>query len=120
MKNRIIVPKKKKIIAIRDFVIIRPDRELKTSTGMIVIPDSAQDEKNPLSGVVISVGCGLVEGGQIIPLKVKVGDHVAMPPHSGTLFKDHPVFEDAFVIRENQIFGYGNDPEQVAKRRKDG
>lgn len=109
MKRRIVkvtLPRKLTLRAIRDFVIIRPDQEL-VYKGLITIPLNAADEKNPPSGVVLSVGCGLVEGGQIIPLKVKVGDHVTFPPHSGTLLKDHPIFKDCFVIRENQIFGVG-------------
>lgn len=73
--------------------------------SLIVIPDVAGDENNPLGGTVLSVGCGLVEGGQIIPLKVKVGDHVTFPRNAGTLFKNHPVVEDCFILRENQIFG---------------
>lgn len=112
-------PRKKKIIAIRDFVVIKPDQELKVGAGMIVIPDTAQDEMNPTSGVVISVGCGLVEGGQIVPLKVKVGDHVAVPRNSGTLIKNDPNFEDCFIVRENQIFGYGDDLQQIALRKQD-
>ena len=100
--------KKKRIRAIRDFVIIQPDMELMTRGGL-VIPANAQDEDNPPSGTVLSVGCGLVEGGQIIPLKVKPGDHVSFPKHAGTLIKNHPVIEDCFVIRENQIFGVSED-----------
>lgn len=102
------VPAKKRIRAIRDFLVIHPQEPLKT-VGMIVVPDSSKDEKNPPCGIVVSVGCGLVEGGQIVPLKVKVGQRVYFPRNAGTLIKDDPVIEDCFVIRENMIFGYADD-----------
>lgn len=102
-------PKKKRLQAVRDFIIIRPDAPLKVGVGMIVIPDSALDEKNPLSGTVISVGCGLVEGGVVVPLVVKVGDYVTIPRNAGTLIKDHPVIEDCFIVRENQVMGRAID-----------
>ena len=97
--------KKKRIRALRDFLVLHPEEPLKT-VGHIVVPDCAHDEKNPPSGIVVSVGCGLVEGGKIIPLKVKVGQRVYFPRNAGTLIRDHPLIEDCFVIRENQIFGY--------------
>src|SRR3990167_8664176 len=95
--------KKKRIRALRDFLVLHPEEPLKT-VGHIVVPDCAHDEKNPPSGIVVSVGCGLVEGGKIIPLKVKVGQRVYFPRNAGTLIRNLPLIEDCFVIRENQIF----------------
>lgn len=106
--NAPVQPAKKRIRAIRDFVVIHPEEPLRYKGG-IIIPESADDEKNPPSGIVVSVGCGLVEGGQIIPLKVKVGDHVFLPRNAGTLIRDHPVLEDCFVCRENVLFGVADD-----------
>ena len=101
---------KKRIRAIRDFVCIRPDQLLETQPGsLIVVPSTAHDDKNPNSGIVVSVGDGLVEGGQIIPLKVKIGQRVYFPRNAGTLFKNHPIVEDTFILRENQIFGYDDE-----------
>lgn len=101
---------KKRIRAIRDFVCIHPDQLLQTQPGsLIVIPATANDETNPNSGIVVSVGDGLVEGGNIIPLKVKVGQRVYFPRNAGTLFKNHPIVEDTFILRENQIFGWDDD-----------
>ena len=56
-----------------------------------------------IGGVVIAVGDGLVEGGVIIPLTVKVGDYVRFPSQSGTLITIRT--EKYFVVRENQLFG---------------
>lgn len=76
-----------------------------SAQGLIVIPEIADDAKNPPSGIVVSVGDGLVEGGVIIPLRVEVGQRVYFPRNAGTLIRDHPIVEDCFIIRENQIFG---------------
>lgn len=101
---------KKRLRAIRDFICLHPEQPMRTSaTGLIVIPEVADDDKNPPSGIVVSVGCGLVEGGQIVPLKVKVGQRVYFPRNAGTLIRNHPIIEDTFVIRENQIFGWDDD-----------
>ena len=100
--------RKKRIRAIRDMVIIHPELPLRYKGG-IIIPETADDEKNPPGGIVVSVGTGLIEGGVEIPLKVKVGDHVFFPRNSGTLIRDHPVIEDCFILRENQIFGAADD-----------
>lgn len=93
-----------KPIMCRDFVAIRPDSD-ELSRGGIIIPDSGKDPLNPDSGIVLGVGCGLIEGGNIIPLVVKVGDHIRFPKNSGTLCKNDPEWgETVFVLRENQVF----------------
>lgn len=96
-----------KIKAVRDFVWVKPD-DKETIINGIIIPDSGKDPENPRSGIVIAVGCGLVEGGAVVPLVVKVGDHIHFPRNSGTLLrkKDNPELDhDVFVLRENQVFG---------------
>lgn len=91
-------------IVCRDFVVVRPDQESRSKGGMF-IPDSGKDPNNPNSGVVLGVGDGLVEGGVIIPLVVKVGDRVRFPNNSGTLCRDDPDWGcTVFVLRENQVF----------------
>ncbi len=95
---------KTKITAIRDFVWLKSiDDEV--SDGGIIIPNSAMDTENPLEGVVVAVGTGLIEGGIEIPLKVKVGDHVHFPRNAGTLVRVKETGETFFVCRENIIFG---------------
>lgn len=88
-----------KFRAIRDFYIIKVV-EPQTASG-ILIPDSAKEMA--LYGEVMSVGCGLIEGGVIIPLVCKVGDHVRFLPHSGTRMTVDSV--EVYVLRENQVFG---------------
>ena len=88
-----------KFRAIRDFIVIKVV-EPKTSGG-ILIPDQAKEMA--LYGEAVSVGCGLIEGGVIIPLVVKPGDTVRFLPHSGTKMKIDS--EEYYVLRENQVFG---------------
>ncbi len=89
---------------VRDFICVRPDSE-EFSVGGIFIPTTAKDPNNPDSGVVLGVGCGLVEGGVVVPLVVKVGERIRFPKNSGTLCKDDPDWgETVFVLRENQVF----------------
>ena len=100
--------------AVRDFIIVKPD-DKETQIGSIIIPDSGKDPENPRSGVVISVGCGLVEGGHVLRLTVRPGDHIHFPRNSGTLLrkKDNPELDyDVFVLRENQVFGVVEGKEQ--------
>lgn len=92
--------KKPKLEAFRDFLVVRPGLET-VSPGGILIPANAQDEENPRNGIVVSVGDGVIEGGVIIPLKVKVGDKIYFPRNSGTLIKDIDG-GPYFILRENQ------------------
>jgi chaperonin GroES len=67
---------KVKVIPLGDRVLIEiPSREEKTKGG-IIIPDTVNQEK-PEQGVVVAVGSGRVtENGNVIPVKVKIGDKV--------------------------------------------
>lgn len=110
MKKKVIVPDilpavqtKCKIRAYRDFVFCKPITE-RIING-IVIPEVALDLSNPIEAIVVAVGCGLVEGGQIVPLIAKVGDRVFLPANAGTLIKVKETDEEFFVCRENILFG---------------
>ena len=64
-----------KIRPLHDRVIVRREDEERTSPGGIVIPDSATEK--PIQGKITAVGKGkILEGGDIRPLDVKVGDRV--------------------------------------------
>jgi chaperonin GroES len=73
-----------------------------TSSGGIVIPDSAAEK--PSRGKVISIGKGKrLDSGEIVPLDVKVGDTVLFGKYSGTEVKVNG--EDLLVMREEDIMG---------------
>ena len=71
---------------LHDRVVVRRMEEERTSSGGIVIPDSATEK--PIRGEVLAVGKGkILENGDIRPLDVKVGDRVLFGKYSGTEVK---------------------------------
>ena len=87
---------------LHDRVVVRRLESETTSAGGIVIPDSAKEK--PIQGEVIAVGNGKVlEGGNVQPLDVKVGDKVLFGKYSGTEVKVSG--EDLLVMREEDIMG---------------
>ncbi len=84
-----------------DRVVVKPieEKEEKTASG-IIIPDTAKEK--PSEGEVIAVGEGrLLENGQIVPLKVKVGDRVVYSKYAGNDFVLDG--EDVIILREEDI-----------------
>ena len=89
-----------KIRPLHDRVIVRRKEEERTSPGGIVIPDSAAEK--PIQGEVTAVGKGkILEGGDIRPLDVVIGDLVLFGKYSGTEVKLDG--EDLLVMREEDI-----------------
>ncbi|QZA80193.1 co-chaperone GroES [Deefgea piscis] len=80
-------------------VIQRIQAEEKTASG-IVLASSAIEK--PDLGVVISVGKGKRENGELQPMSVAVGDKVLMGRYSGQLVKVDGV--ELLVMREDDIF----------------
>lgn len=85
---------------LHDRVIIKRKEEERTSPGGIVIPDSATEK--PIRGEVVAVGNGkILDGGEVRPLDVKVGDNVLFGKYSGTEVKVDG--DDLLVMREEDI-----------------
>ena len=82
-------------------VVKRIDADEKTAGG-IIIPDTAKEK--PQTGEVIAVGPGgRDETGKLIPIDVKVGDHVLFGKLSGTEVKLEGV--DYLIMKESDIMG---------------
>jgi chaperonin GroES len=81
-------------------VIKRVEEEVtKTPTG-IIIPDTAKEK--PQIGEVVAVGEGkMLENGNIVPLKVKVGDKVYFSKYAGNEVKIDG--EELIILREDDI-----------------
>ena len=91
-----------KIRPLHDRVVIKRMEEERTSSGGIVIPDSATEK--PIRGEVISVGKGKIsDSGELRPLDVKAGDEVLFGKFSGTEIRIDS--EDLLVMREDDIMG---------------
>jgi len=91
-----------KIRPLQDRVIIKRMEEERTSSGGIVIPDSAAEK--PIKGKVIAVGPGkILDNGERRPVDLKVGDTVLFGKYSGTEVKMND--EEYLVMREDDIMG---------------
>jgi chaperonin GroES len=89
-----------KIRPLHDRVIVEREEEERMSAGGIVIPDSATEK--PIQGKIKAVGKGkLLEGGDLRPLDVKIGDRVLFGKYSGTEVKLDG--KDLLVMREEDI-----------------
>jgi len=87
---------------LHDRVVIKRMEEERTTSGGIVIPDSATEK--PIRGEVMAVGKGkILENGEVRPLDVKKGDKVLFGKYAGTEIKVEG--EDLLVMREEDIMG---------------
>ena len=86
---------------LHDRVIVkRLDQETKTASG-IVLPETAAEK--PDQGEVLAVGNGkILEGGQVRPLDVKVGDRVLFGKYSGQTVKVDG--DELLVMKEDDLF----------------
>ena len=94
---------KTKIIPLADRVLVKPGNpkdSMKTKSG-IIIPDTASKDI-PEMGEVLAVGEGkMLDNGEIIPVKVKVGDLVIFSKYGPDEVKIDD--EKYFIIREEAI-----------------
>ena len=83
----------------------RIEEDEKTSSG-IIIPDTAKEK--PMRGEILAVGPGSrKEGGEIVPLDVRVGDHVLFGKWSGTEVRIDG--EDLLIMKESDILAILED-----------
>jgi chaperonin GroES len=100
---------------LHDRVIVqRIDPDAK-SAGGIIIPDTAQEK--PSQGEIIAVGPGgRDESGKLIPIDLKVGDHVLFGKWSGTEVKLNNV--DYLIMKESDIMGVLDGAAGLPAKRK--
>lgn len=94
-----------KLTPLGDRVVLKRAEAEKTTSGGILLPDSAADK--PQRGDVIAVGEGHVKNnGKRVSLTVKPGDHVIFSSYAGDEFK---IGEETFLLlRESDILAvYG-------------
>ena len=84
-----------------DRVVVRPQDAEETTSGGLIIPDTAKEK--PQKGTVISVGPGKVENGTKIDMTVKAGDTVLYGKYAGTEVAIDG--EDLLIMRESDILG---------------
>jgi chaperonin GroES len=92
-------------------VVRRIEADERTKSG-IIIPDTAKEK--PAEGEVIAVGQGgRDEAGKLIPIDMKVGDHILFGKWSGTEVKIDG--EDLIIMKESDVLGV---IEKTASKKK--
>lgn len=91
-----------KIRPLHDRVVVRRLEEETTTSGGIVLPDSAAEK--PSQGEILAVGSGKVlDSGEIRAPDVKVGDKVIFGQYGGSTVKVDG--EELLILSESEIFG---------------
>jgi chaperonin GroES len=85
-----------------DRIVVKRIEPSEQMQGGLYIPDSAKEK--PQEGEVVAVGNGKREKGVIIPLEVKVGDHVLFGKYSGSE-APKSIGEEYLIMREDEILG---------------
>ena len=98
---------------LHDRVVVRRIDAEDKSAGGIIIPDTAKEK--PSQGEITAVGPGgRDDAGKLIPIDLKVGDHVLFGKWSGTEVKIEGV--ELLIMKEGDIMGV-LDEQPVAKRK---
>jgi chaperonin GroES len=91
-----------KIRPLHDRILLKRVEEEEKSKGGIIIPDSAKE--TPAEGVIVAVGPGKKDDqGKVIPMGVKVGDHVIFRKYAGGDIKLEG--EEHIILSEEDIIG---------------
>ncbi len=85
-----------------DRIIVKRVEGTDKSPGGVIIPDVAKEK--PAEGTVLAVGQGrLTNEGKLLPLLVKVGDHVLFGKYAGTDLKVDG--ETHLLLKEDDVVG---------------
>jgi chaperonin GroES len=91
-----------KLRPLQDRILVQRVEEETTTTGGIIIPDTAKEK--PAEGKVTAVGNGkIAEDGKRIALEVKKGDRILFGKYSGTEVKVSG--EEYLIMREDDVLG---------------
>lgn len=91
-----------KIRPLNDRILVKRIESETTTSGGIIIPDSAKEK--PAEGKIVAVGAGkLNDKGERVALEVKVGDAVLFSKYGGTDVKIDG--EEYLIMREDDILG---------------
>lgn len=87
---------------LHDRVLVKRTENEQTTSGGIIIPDSAKEK--PQEGSVVAVGEGKkLDNGQRQAMDVKAGDKVLFGKYSGSEIKMEG--EEFVILREDEILG---------------
>ena len=87
---------------LQDRVLIRRTEIEETTSGGIIIPESAKEK--PAEGTVVACGKGLrKDNGDLVALSVSTGDTILFGKWSGT--EVNVDGEDLLIVKESDILG---------------
>ena len=91
-----------KIRPLQDRILVKRIEEEETTTGGIIVPDSAKEK--PQEGKVVAVGKGKIrDDGKLQKLDVKKGDRVLFGKFAGTEVTLDGT--EHLIIREDDVLG---------------
>ncbi len=91
-----------KIRPLQDRILVKRVEEEETTSGGIIIPDSAKEK--PQEGKVLAVGPGKVlDSGATQPLDVKKGDKILFSKYAGSEVTIEG--DEHLIIREDDVLG---------------
>ena len=100
---------------LHDRVLVRRIEQDETTTGGIIIPDTAQEK--PTEGEVLAVGSGVRdENGKLQLLDVTAGDRILFGKWSGTEVELDG--EELLIMKESDIMGVLKGAKSSGKKRK--
>jgi len=84
---------------IGDRVLVEPLEDEISKVGSLYVPDTAKEK--PQRGKIVAVGEGRLDGKDLIPMRVKVGDKVLFGKYAGVELK----YEDKeyLILNEHDI-----------------
>ncbi|HUN65930.1 MAG TPA: co-chaperone GroES [Bacteroidota bacterium] len=90
-----------KIRPLADRVVIKPLPAEEKTKGGIFLPDTAKEK--PVVGEIVAVGPGRKgDDGKVVPMELKVGDHVLYGKYSGT--ETTVDGQEYLILRESDVF----------------
>ena len=84
---------------IGDRVLVEPLEEEVSKVGSLYVPDTAKER--PQRGKIIAVGEGRLDGKDLVPMRVKVGDKVLFGKYAGVELKYED--KDYLILNEHDI-----------------
>ena len=89
-----------KIRPLQDRILVKRMEEKNTTTGGIIIPDSAKEK--PQDGLVVAAGPGkTLDSGEIAKIGVKKGDRILFSKYAGS--EVNVDGGDHIIIREDDV-----------------
>ena len=92
----------KKFRPLQDRLLVKRIENEQTTSGGIIIPDTAKEK--PQEGEVVAVGNGKrLDDGKVQPMDIKKGDRILFGKYSGSEIKIDG--EEHLILREEEVLG---------------